>query len=71
MCACLCVCPYVRAAGHEVVGEVIATGSNVSTLKPGSRVGVGWIKNSCRRCAFCLKGEENICLKGYEGEQWI
>eukprot|EP00199_Chlamydomonas_sp_CCMP681_P000710 CAMPEP_0119109408 /NCGR_PEP_ID=MMETSP1180-20130426/17889_1 /TAXON_ID=3052 ORGANISM="Chlamydomonas cf sp, Strain CCMP681" /NCGR_SAMPLE_ID=MMETSP1180 /ASSEMBLY_ACC=CAM_ASM_000741 /LENGTH=437 /DNA_ID=CAMNT_0007095163 /DNA_START=15 /DNA_END=1328 /DNA_ORIENTATION=+ len=53
--------------GHEVVGVVRAIGSQVKNLKVGQRVGAGWMLNSCRRCTSCLKGEENICHKGYEG----
>lgn len=53
--------------GHEVVGVVEAVGSGVSMLQPGMRAGVGWIANSCRKCACCLRGEENICKEGYTG----
>lgn len=53
--------------GHEVVGEVLAVGSSVTNLRPGQRVGAGWISNSCRACSACIRGEENICAKGYEG----
>jgi Zn-dependent alcohol dehydrogenase len=53
--------------GHEVVGEVLAAGANVPLLRPGDRVGVGWISDSCRRCKYCLRGEENVCVKGYTG----
>ncbi|KAG2482172.1 hypothetical protein HYH03_018872 [Edaphochlamys debaryana] len=54
--------------GHEVVGEVVGVGSAVpASLRPGSRVGVGWIANSCRSCLACLRGEENVCEKGYTG----
>ncbi|KAG2485934.1 hypothetical protein HYH03_015378 [Edaphochlamys debaryana] len=53
--------------GHEVVGELVAVGSAVRGLRPGSRAGVGWISNSCRCCANCVRGEENICSQGYTG----
>lgn len=57
--------PFVP--GHEVVGEVIATGASVANLKIGQRVGAGWMRDSCRRCAACVRGEENICEPGYTG----
>ncbi len=57
--------PFVP--GHEVVGEVVAVGSEVTGLRVGDRAGVGWISNSCRVCANCKRGEENICVKGYTG----
>lgn len=56
---------FPLVAGHEVVGEVTATGAKVRGLQVGDRVGVGWIRNSCRVCDCCLRGEENICRQGY------
>ncbi|KAF5840868.1 chaperonin 10-like protein [Dunaliella salina] len=66
---------YPFVPGHEVVGTLLAHGSEVSLkngLKqwrefPCTRLGVGWIRNSCRRCYACLKGQENVCAEGYEG----
>ncbi|MBV9996987.1 MAG: zinc-dependent alcohol dehydrogenase family protein [Caulobacteraceae bacterium] len=46
--------------GHEIVGEVEATGEGVA-LQAGRRVGVGWLGRTCGRCAFCLSGRENLC----------
>ena len=34
---------YPLVPGHEVVGEVATIGSAVNSLKPGDRVGVGWL----------------------------
>lgn len=48
-------------AGHEVVGEVTALGNEVTGFKTGDRVGYGWLRDSCRSCGFCLRGEENLC----------
>jgi propanol-preferring alcohol dehydrogenase len=47
--------------GHEVVGVVERAGSKVSIFKPGDRVGIAWIYSSCRKCKFCLEGNENLC----------
>ncbi|GJQ58573.1 MAG: alcohol dehydrogenase [Candidatus Scalindua sp. AMX11] len=47
--------------GHQVVGRVEQTGSEVSMFKSGDRVGIGWIYSSCERCEFCLEGNENLC----------
>ena len=49
------------------MGIVREVGSAVHGLKPGSRVGVGWIRDSCRRCMACLRGTENLCASGYTG----
>jgi uncharacterized zinc-type alcohol dehydrogenase-like protein len=58
---------FPLVAGHEVVGKVTHVGTDVTSVKIGDRVGVGWIRNSCRYCDHCIKGEENICRKGYQG----
>jgi uncharacterized zinc-type alcohol dehydrogenase-like protein len=36
-------------------------------MQVGQRVGFGWIKDSCRGCSNCIRGLENLCLKGYTG----
>ncbi|MDQ7006488.1 MAG: zinc-dependent alcohol dehydrogenase family protein [Acidobacteriota bacterium] len=50
-----------RIPGHEIVGEVIACGSGVRDLRPGQRAGVGWLGWTCGSCAFCSRGQENLC----------
>ncbi|MGW0231068.1 zinc-dependent alcohol dehydrogenase family protein [Actinopolymorpha singaporensis] len=63
--------------GHEIVGEVVATGTEVAVaagakagdlarriaeVAPiGSRVGVPWLRHTCGRCRYCLRGQENLC----------
>jgi uncharacterized zinc-type alcohol dehydrogenase-like protein len=61
------VSTFPLVAGHEVVGKVTQIGADVTSLKIGDRVGVGWIRNSCRVCDACLRGEENVCRQGYTG----
>lgn len=46
--------------GHEIVGEVVICGAGVS-LTPGTRLGVPWLGFTCGTCAFCTRGEENLC----------
>src|SRR5579884_2771566 len=46
--------------GHQVVGRVEALGKDAG-LKVGDRVGVAWIFSACGQCAYCLRGEENLC----------
>ncbi|MFD6068218.1 zinc-binding alcohol dehydrogenase family protein [Amycolatopsis lurida] len=47
--------------GHEVVGEVVAVGDDVSAFRAGDRVGIAWLRDTCGRCRFCLRGRENLC----------
>ncbi|MBL7135503.1 MAG: zinc-dependent alcohol dehydrogenase family protein [Candidatus Marinimicrobia bacterium] len=47
--------------GHEVVGKVEEAGSLANRFKIGDRAGIAWIFSSCRKCKFCLSGNENLC----------
>ncbi|MCW2839857.1 MAG: adhc1 [Aeromicrobium sp.] len=55
---------YPQVVGHEIAGEVVEVGSNVTRFAVGDRVGVGCMVNSCRECENCLAGLENYCLAG-------
>ncbi|MDQ2973107.1 MAG: NAD(P)-dependent alcohol dehydrogenase [bacterium] len=54
---------YPFIPGHEIVGIVIRVGSSVTNFKPGDRVGVGCMVNSCGECEACIKGFENTCFR--------
>ncbi|GMQ01004.1 hypothetical protein CsSME_00047815 [Camellia sinensis var. sinensis] len=54
---------YPMVPGHEVVGEVIEVGSNVSKFKIGDTVGVGCIVGCCRNCRPCKSDKEQYCNK--------
>nr|WP_156674534.1 zinc-binding alcohol dehydrogenase family protein [Nocardia terpenica] len=48
--------------GHEVVGEVVALGPGAGAeFSPGDRVGIAWLRYTCGRCRYCLRGAENLC----------
>jgi propanol-preferring alcohol dehydrogenase len=47
--------------GHQVVGRVARLGGGTSAFQPGDRVGVAWIFSADGTCAFCRRGEENLC----------
>src|SRR3954451_23917470 len=56
--------PYPAIPGHEIAGVVAEVGAEVSGFKPGDRVGVGCMVNSCRECENCRRGDEQYCLSG-------
>jgi len=47
--------------GHEVVGEVAATGPGQGRFRPGDRVGVAWLAGTDGTCRYCRRGAENLC----------
>ncbi|HYN98722.1 MAG TPA: zinc-dependent alcohol dehydrogenase family protein [Actinomycetota bacterium] len=49
--------------GHEVVGVVDAQGADSRRFENGERVGIPWLRHTCGRCRFCLRGDENLCLQ--------
>lgn len=48
--------------GHEIVGEVDALGPESQRFALGDRVGIAWLRHTCGRCRFCLRGAENLCV---------
>ncbi len=55
---------YPCVPGHEIVGRVVAIGSQVTRFKVGDIGGVGCMVNSCGECANCLADREQNCLNG-------
>ena len=47
--------------GHEIIGEVVENGPDVSGLLEGTRVGIPWLAWTCGTCAYCTSGRENLC----------
>jgi propanol-preferring alcohol dehydrogenase len=47
--------------GHEIVGRIELLGSAVQGLHVGQRVGIPWLGHTCRRCPYCMTGQENLC----------
>lgn len=54
---------YPFIPGHEIVGTVIAVGSEVTDRKAGERVAIGWQADSCGVCEWCRQGDEHLCPK--------
>ncbi|MES3033594.1 MAG: NAD(P)-dependent alcohol dehydrogenase [Gemmatimonadota bacterium] len=55
---------FPMVPGHEIVGTVVAVGSEVKKFAVGDRAGVGCMVESCRTCANCADGEEQYCSTG-------
>lgn|SRR5699024_10463674 len=51
---------YPRVIGHEVAGEVVQIGENVTTLQVGDHIVVEPI-SYCGTCYACRKGRPNVC----------
>ncbi len=47
--------------GHQIVGEVVETGSAVESIRAGDRVGIPWLGWTCGACIYCTTGRENLC----------
>jgi len=55
---------FPMVPGHEIVGRVTALGASATKHALGSRVGVACFVDSCRRCAQCELGFEQLCAAG-------
>ncbi|MBK3645139.1 zinc-binding alcohol dehydrogenase family protein [Streptomyces sp. MBT33] len=47
--------------GHEVVGVVAGRGAGTEGFEIGDRVGVAWLRRTDGTCAYCSRGDENLC----------
>ena len=57
-----------RIIGHEIAGEVVEIGEQVTNVKVGDRVCVTFYL-TCGKCEFCRKNRETLCrnFRGYVG----
>ncbi len=55
---------YPMVPGHEIVGDVVATGAQVTRVKRGDAAAVGCMVDSCRTCRPCKAGLEQYCDEG-------
>jgi D-arabinose 1-dehydrogenase-like Zn-dependent alcohol dehydrogenase len=62
------VTSFPRIPGHEVAGEIVEVGSEVTHVKAGERVTCHFYL-TCRACRFCRSGRETLCtaFRGYVG----
>jgi len=63
------VTSFPRIPGHEVAGEVVEVGAEVTTVAVGARV-VCHFYLTCGGCRFCRSGRETLCtaFRGFVGQ---
>ena len=47
--------------GHQVTGIIDQLGGDGEGFRPGDRVGIPWLHESCGTCDYCKRGAENLC----------
>lgn len=47
--------------GHQIIGVVESIGQGATRFRIGDRVGVPWLNWTDGTCAYCARGEENLC----------
>jgi propanol-preferring alcohol dehydrogenase len=52
---------FPMVLGHQVVGAVEEAGRHATRFNTGDRVGIAWIYSACGQCAFCRRGDDNLC----------
>jgi len=54
---------YPLVPGHEIIGQVMAVGDDVTKFKQGDTVGVGCLVDSCQTCDACEQDLEQFCTE--------
>lgn len=54
---------FPQVAGHEVVGIVTAVGSDVTAVRVGDAVGVGFMCRICGTCSHCTARGSQFCSR--------
>ncbi|KAI0444374.1 alcohol dehydrogenase [Xylaria telfairii] len=52
---------FPRVPGHEIVGDVVSIGENVTRFTNGDRVGGPWHGGHDNTCRSCARGQYQIC----------
>ncbi|KAI1756851.1 alcohol dehydrogenase [Xylaria castorea] len=55
---------FPRVPGHEIVGEVVSVGENVTKFSNGDRVGGPWHGGHDNNCRSCARGQFQMCDDG-------
>jgi Zn-dependent alcohol dehydrogenase len=54
---------FPMVLGHEAAGVVTEVGPGVTTVTEGQRVVMSF-RPACKRCYWCIRGEESLCAEG-------
>ena len=54
---------FPMVPGHEIVGEIVEVGSNVTDMAVGERGAIGCMVGSCGTCRECKADTEQFCPK--------
>lgn len=55
---------FPMVPGHEIVGRISVTGTDVKKFKAGDLAAIGCLVDSCRACDNCKEGLEQYCTGG-------
>src|SRR5262245_10164945 len=47
--------------GHQIIGEIVKMGDQVTKLEVGRRVGIPGLHETDGGCEYCRAGKENLC----------
>jgi propanol-preferring alcohol dehydrogenase len=47
--------------GHEIIGQVVQVGTQVTEFQTGQRIGIPWLGWTDGTCRYCSRGQENLC----------
>ena len=47
--------------GHEIMGEVVEIGKDVTKFTVGDHAGISPLLESCMKCQYCKEGKEQLC----------
>ena len=47
--------------GHEIMGEVVEIGKDVTKFIVGDHAGISPLLESCMKCQYCKEGKEQLC----------
>jgi S-(hydroxymethyl)glutathione dehydrogenase/alcohol dehydrogenase len=62
--------PLPMVLGHEAAGEVVETGSAVTSVKVGDHV-IFSFRSNCGHCTYCSSGRSVLCIGHNDTTRWV